>query len=304
MTPPPRDSKRPNPILAFSSFLKSYVSNDSGADSEKPTATSSSNSSTTAGNTELNRKLLSACNDPDTSIQDVKQLLKQGASANAMLDGLSPFLACCRTSLANIRNGAFYSSLEIARTLVKSGADVNCANYNGVNAFGLMLNYNIVYGDEEDDQTLLIFMNKPTKRPPEWVFDKLAYYTNFLAEVGFDFDKTCEKNCGITPLEAATQISPKITESILDIGADPNCAGIGGAHSPHRLRKRHLPRNSTYRSPNSPIKTSSALRSKTAHRPWCRCQFAFRHSLDSPSNRMHRWVFRDGQAPCRKWCRY
>lgn len=148
-----------------------------------------------------------------------------------MLDGLSPFLACCRTSLANIRNGAFYSSLEIARTLVKSGADVNCANYNGVNAFGLMLNYNIVYGDEEDDQTLLIFMNKPTKRPPEWVFDKLADYTNFLAEVGFDFDKTCEKNCGITPLEAATQISPKITESILDIGADPNCAGIGG-HTP------------------------------------------------------------------------
>lgn len=231
MTPPPRDSKRPNPILAFSSFLKSYISNDSGADSEKPTATSSSNSSTTAGNTELNRKLLSACNDPDTSIQDVKQLLKQGANANAMLDGLSPFLACCRTSLANIRNGAFYSSLEIARTLVKSGADVNCANYNGVNAFGLMLNYNIVYGDEEDDQTLLIFMNKPTKRPPEWVFDKLADYTNFLAEVGFDFDKTCEKNCGITPLEAATQISPKITESILDIGADPNCAGIGG-HTP------------------------------------------------------------------------
>lgn len=148
-----------------------------------------------------------------------------------MLNGLSPFLACCRTSLANIRNSAFYSSLEIACALVKSGADVNCANYNGVNAFGLMLNYNIVYGDEEDDQTLLIFMNKPTKRPPEWVFDKLADYTNFLAEVGFDFDKTCEKNCGITPLEAATQISPKITESILDIGADPNCAGVGG-HTP------------------------------------------------------------------------
>ena len=229
--PPPRDSKRPNPILAFSSFLKSYVSNDSGADSEKPTATSSSNSSTTAGNTELNRKLLSACNDPDTSIQDVKQLLKQGANANAMLDGLPPFLACCRTSLANIRNSAFYSSLEIARALVKSGADVNCANYNGVNAFGLMLNYNIVYGDEEADQTQVLIMNKPIKRPPDWVFNKLAEYTDFLAESGLDFNKTCEGSFLITPLEAAAQISPTITEIILNAGADPNCTGAGG-HTP------------------------------------------------------------------------
>ena len=159
MTPPPRDNKRPNPVLAFFSFLKSRISNASGADSEKLTAPSNSFSSTAAGNTELNRKLLSACNNPDASVQDVRKLLKQGANANAMLNGLSPFLACCRTSLANIRNSAFYSSLEIARALVKSGADVNCANYNGVNAFGLMLNYNIVYGDEEADQA-----NKATAR--------------------------------------------------------------------------------------------------------------------------------------------
>lgn len=148
-----------------------------------------------------------------------------------MLDGLSPFLACCRTSLANIRNSAFYSSLEIARALVKSGADVNCANYNGVNAFGLMLNYNIVYGDEEADQTQVLIMNKPIKRPPEWVLNKLAEYTDFLAEVGLDFNKTCEGNFLITPLEAAAQISPTITEIMLNAGADPNCTGAGG-HTP------------------------------------------------------------------------
>ena len=148
-----------------------------------------------------------------------------------MLDGLSPFLACCRTSLANIRNSAFYSSLEIARTLVKSGADVNCANYNGVNAFGLMLNYNIVYGDEETDQTLIFIMDKPMKRPPDWVLNKLAEYTDFLAESGLDFNKTCEGSFLITPLEAAAQISPTITEIILNAGADPNCTGAGG-HTP------------------------------------------------------------------------
>ena len=148
-----------------------------------------------------------------------------------MLDGLSPFLACCRTSLANIRNSAFYSSLEIARALVKSGADVNCANYNGVNAFGLMLNYNIVYGDEETDQTLIFIMDKPMKRPPDWVFNKLAEYTDFLAESGLDFNKTFEGSFLITPLEAAAQISPTITEIILNAGADPNCTGAGG-HTP------------------------------------------------------------------------
>lgn len=148
-----------------------------------------------------------------------------------MLDGLSPFLACCRTSLANIRNSAFYSSLELARVLVKSGADVNCANDNGVNAFGLMLNCNIVYGDEETDQTLLFIMNKPIKRPPEWVFNKLTEYTDFLAEAGLDFNKTCEGNYLITPLEAAAQISPAITEIMLNAGADPNCTGVGG-HTP------------------------------------------------------------------------
>ena len=176
----------------------------------------------------INRELLSVCNSSDTSVQDVKQLLSQGADANTTIDGLSPFLACCSIALSNIRNKVFYSSLEKARILVQAEADTNKANHCGLNAFGLILGSNIVYGDEEGDQTLLIFTNKPTRRPPEWVFDKFTEYTVFLAEAGFDFDKTCNQNYGITPLEAAAQISPKITEAILNAGADPNCAGSGG----------------------------------------------------------------------------
>ena len=49
--------------------------------------------------------------------------------------------------------------------------------------------------------------------------------------MGLDFNKTCDSNFGITPLEAAAQISPIITKTLLNAGADPNCAGAGG-HTP------------------------------------------------------------------------
>jgi ankyrin repeat protein len=176
----------------------------------------------------LNKRLIETCRNSDIEADSVKQCIDQGADVNVITcDGMNrPVLMECMYATMKRIDRNFENNLSKIRLLLDAGARTDRDEFpQDFNTFGYLFNFNISYGDGEQDQTAVWF--HPMQRPPAWVFNRMAQIAKLLINAGLDLDASCNYQ-GLTPLTISTAISADIVELLLQAGANVNGVDVDG----------------------------------------------------------------------------